>query len=360
MAVYQEQYAWVSWGKAKSELFPILNGTRQGSVASPALWSIYCDPLIQELRRLGVGAHVGGLFMGVTMYADDLLLIAPTRGAMQQMLNVCDDYAKRYNICFSTDPIPSKSKSKCIFMVGNQRNLVKPEPLMLGNKILPWVETATHLGHELHESGSMEHDAKLKRAEFIDKSMEIRETFNFASPVEVLHALKVYCSSFYGCMLWDLSGAGACQVFNAWNTAIKLVWDCPRDTRSYLVQQVLSCNFSSAKTDILSRYCKFFKSLRISASREVATMANLVGRDVRTTTGANLTFIGRTSGHSAWDTGSDKMKAAIEQSETVLVNDNDKWRIPFLNKLLGHRQELSYLGENIETISDQINSLCIN
>ena len=89
-------------------------------------------------------------------------------------------------------------------------------------------------------------------------------------------------------------------------------------------------------------------------------MANLVGRDVRTTTGANLTFIGRTSGHSAWDTGSDKMKAAIEQSETVLVNDNDKWRIPFLNKLLGHRQELSYLGENIETISDQINSLCIN
>ena len=40
MAVYEEQYAWVSWGNAKSELFPILNGTRQGSVASPALWSI--------------------------------------------------------------------------------------------------------------------------------------------------------------------------------------------------------------------------------------------------------------------------------------------------------------------------------
>ena len=39
MTVYEEQYAWVSWGRAKSELFPILNGTRQGSVASPALWS---------------------------------------------------------------------------------------------------------------------------------------------------------------------------------------------------------------------------------------------------------------------------------------------------------------------------------
>ena len=58
MAVYEEQYAWVSWGNAKSELFPILNGTRHGSVASPVLWSVYCDPLIQELRKLGLGAQI--------------------------------------------------------------------------------------------------------------------------------------------------------------------------------------------------------------------------------------------------------------------------------------------------------------
>ena len=204
--------------------------------------------------------------MGVTLYADDLLLIAPTRGAMQQMLQVCDKYAAEYNICFSTDPVPSKSKSKCIYMVGNRKNMVKPMPLMLGNKELPWVETATHLGHELHESGHMEHDAKVKRAEFIDKSVELRETFQFASPVEVLHALKVYCSSFYGCMLWDLSGEGACQVFNAWNMAIKLAWDCPRETRSYLLQQVVTCNTTSARTDILVRYSKSFRNLRRSTS----------------------------------------------------------------------------------------------
>ena len=33
---------------AKSDLFDITNGTRQGSVASPVLWAVYCDPLIQE------------------------------------------------------------------------------------------------------------------------------------------------------------------------------------------------------------------------------------------------------------------------------------------------------------------------
>ena len=105
-----------------------------------------------------MGAHVGGLFMGVTIYADDLLLIAPTRGAMQQMLEVCENYAIRFNISFSTDPDPVKSKSKCIFMIGEQRNLSRPVPLMLGGRKLPWVSTAVHLGHELHESGKMNHD----------------------------------------------------------------------------------------------------------------------------------------------------------------------------------------------------------
>ena len=60
MFVYEEQYAWVRWGKTQSDRFPIINGTRQGSMVSPALWSVYLDLLIKELRQLGVGCYVGG------------------------------------------------------------------------------------------------------------------------------------------------------------------------------------------------------------------------------------------------------------------------------------------------------------
>ena len=41
--VYEKQFAWVRWGRARSEMFSIVNGTRQGSVLSPALFSIYMD-----------------------------------------------------------------------------------------------------------------------------------------------------------------------------------------------------------------------------------------------------------------------------------------------------------------------------
>ena len=39
------------WNGTKSDYFNILNGTRQGSVLSPTLFSVYIDDLLQELRR---------------------------------------------------------------------------------------------------------------------------------------------------------------------------------------------------------------------------------------------------------------------------------------------------------------------
>ena len=109
MMMYQEQHGWVKWGQARSEKFPICNGTRQGAILSPAFWAVHCDGMIQELRELGVGAHVGGKFMGIACYADDVVLVAPCHQAMQLMLGVVENFANEYNISFSTDPDPAKS-----------------------------------------------------------------------------------------------------------------------------------------------------------------------------------------------------------------------------------------------------------
>ena len=70
--------------------------------------------------------------MGAVVYADDILLLAPTRSAMQAMLDTCDVYADKHNIMFSTDPDPKKSKSKCIFVCGARKNMTKLPKLPLG------------------------------------------------------------------------------------------------------------------------------------------------------------------------------------------------------------------------------------
>ena len=114
---------------------------------------------------------MAGVFMGAMGYCDDVALVSPSRDSMQEMLVVCENFAARTGLTFSTDPNPNKSKTKCIFVCGRHVGLAKPAPLYLNGKILPWVSSATHLGHEIHESGSMEYDSKVKRAKFISDSV---------------------------------------------------------------------------------------------------------------------------------------------------------------------------------------------
>ena len=362
MFSYQHQYAWVRWGNVKSDTFPIRNGTRQGSIASPVFWAVSCDQLIKELRDLGIGAYVAGVFMGASAYADDLVLVAPTRHAMQLMLGVCEDYAARNNILFSTHTNPNLSKTKCIFMSGKTKNLSKPVPLTLCGRDLPWVESANHLGHTLHESGTMDQDVRVARAKLIHQLVDTQHSFSFASPVEILRAYQVYCSSHYGSMLWDMSGDSATQYFNSWTTGVKLAWQCPRATRTYLVQQVLACGGISAKADIMSRYSKFFLSLRNSPCKEVSILANLVARDVRSVTGRNIKLIMDISGSNLWSDTPGKVRAGLIEAETVRYAREDSWRIPYLGSLLQHRQEWHYRGdkEQVAKVQTLIDSLCVN
>ena len=79
------QYAWVKWKDIRSSLVSNFNGTRQGAILYPLFWAVYADPMLKHLRRSGLGDHVAGIFIGAVCYADDMLMIAPSRNAMRRM-----------------------------------------------------------------------------------------------------------------------------------------------------------------------------------------------------------------------------------------------------------------------------------
>ena len=116
--IYTKQTANVRWKTDVSKEFTIQNGVRQGAILSPILFCIYMDDIFKILRKEKTGCYVGPYFAGCYGYADDLLLICPSRTGLQEMLNKVEDYARNHNINFSTNPEPKKSKTKGIIFGG--------------------------------------------------------------------------------------------------------------------------------------------------------------------------------------------------------------------------------------------------
>ena len=354
--IYEEQTGWVKLGGKRSTPFGITNGTRQGSVLSPVLFSVYLDGLLKELRRLQLGCHIGGCWFGALGYADDLIILAPNREVLQKMLEVCEAYANDHNLVFSTDPVPAKSKTKCLLFCGRSGNVKYPEPVQLGGKNLPWVESADHLGHTLHQMTSMDRDCLRARARYINKTVEVRDQLSFANPKQILQALQMLCTDAYGSMLWDLGSPTAEQFFKCWNTAVKLVYDVPRSTYTYLVEGFLAANQSSLRNQIIARYAGFFRNLVKSPSKEVRFLVQLVKNDPRSTTCGNLKYLRSiTSLNQPELYCAARIRTALPVQE---VPEKEQWRLGLISTLMVVRSEKHLRVEDSKSICAMLDSLC--
>ena len=66
----------------------------------PYIFSVYIDDLIKELRQSGHGIHVGTVFVGCILYADDNVLLSGNCYGLQKMVDICSDYGIRFRIRF--------------------------------------------------------------------------------------------------------------------------------------------------------------------------------------------------------------------------------------------------------------------
>ena len=353
--LYERQHAWVRWGDTASSTFGVTNSTRQGAVSSPALFSLYVQELLDRLQDLGVGCHIGHTYVGAVAWADDFLLTAPTRTAMQLMLDTASSFAKEVGLEFSTDPDPSKSKSKAIFVTGTRRGLVKPAPLMLSGRPLPYVRQATHLGHEFCETGTMETDTRMRRGALIGRFLEVQEAFSFAAPTEVLGAIKLYCGDLYGGMLSPIYSQAVKQLTNCWNTAVKDVWGVPRQTHTVFTRW-LAGGHTSLRDDLLARWPNFLRSLLTGPSPEAAVVARMAAADVRSTTAANNRVVEECCGQPALTATTAEVRAALAAQH---VMTEEEWvAATHLTWELQDRDRARLQGLDTSSIQTRIDELC--
>jgi len=120
------------------------NGTRQGGVVSPLLFSIYIRDLLGAVTSSGVGCFIGDQCVNILAYADDLVLLAPSWHALQLLLNILH---VQYS---SVDLTCNVKKSVCMCFLPKNRNRIFSTTFPLfkvGNSDLQFVPQFKYLGH---------------------------------------------------------------------------------------------------------------------------------------------------------------------------------------------------------------------
>jgi len=59
-------------------------------VLSPYLFAVYIDSVYQKAAAKGAGCYFKGICFRILVYADDIILLAPSVSALQHLLDVCE------------------------------------------------------------------------------------------------------------------------------------------------------------------------------------------------------------------------------------------------------------------------------
>ena len=333
MVMYIHQHARVRWNGRLSDLFGLKNGCKQGAVLSGILYNFYVNGLFQRLRDLKSGCWIDLHYVGMVGYADDDWLLAPSRNALQEMLNTCEIYNKEHGLQFSTDPKPAKSKTKCIAFLKTERNL---KPVQLCGNNLPWVKVGKHVGQNIADKADgLKKDILIKRAKFIDRNNTLRQEFHFAHPDTLLRLNQVYNSDFTGSSVWDLFCREQEMLENSYSSAVRLMLDLPRETHRYYIEPLTGRNH--IKADLIKRFLTFLEKIRKSKKQTLIHVLNKISHDVRSVTGSNLHNI--------------MLRVGKTRVEDIILSDS---KVAFKEVPAGQEWRIRMVKELIEVQNDKL------
>ena len=358
--VYCNQSCIAKWNGASSDSFSVSNGVRQGAVSSAVLFSVYIDDLILLLKKSRLGCEIDGIYFGIFIYADDILLLSASRMGLQSMVNICEAFTADRNLKFGTNPNPQKSKTKCIAFSKRPRDCLNLKPIILNGLPLPWVSKVSHLGCTLESNNSMKADVMLKRGKFVGKIHSLMQEFHFASESLQMKLLNTYTTSFYGSPLWDPLSGECDRIYRCWNVAVRKLFGVDRKTHRFLIEPLSES--IHPKVILLSRMVGFYKAQIESPKFCVRFLVRLSEGDKRTVLGKTLDHL-RTACGLAHDETMKLTPSLIKRSLKYMeLPEDEKWRVPLLKELIESKddRQMTIPGFTTSEVDEMLDYVCID
>ena len=237
------------WGKSCSGRFPVKCGTKQGGILSPDFFSLYINDLIRILRQMAIGCHILNYFLACILFADDMTLLAPTRDAMQRLLNACADYCGKYCLKFNV----AKTKIMVFGKISAHTNSLSP--LFLRDSSIEYVASCKYLGFHVKSGRHFKIYAHEGLCGFFGSVNSIMSSIT--CPQEDVQMQLLYSNCVpkltYGAAVKELTAAEKQQYSVALNNAVRRIfgfrrWESIRYIREFYKHASIEMLFAKART----------------------------------------------------------------------------------------------------------------
>lgn len=225
----------VSFNTCSSNKWFLKRGVRQGGILSAYLFIFYIDDILRSIFNKKVGCILGINRINILAYADDMVLISPTRSGLQLLLNRILVLMNREKLVFNVN--------KTVSMIFNSRGHNDGINFYLGNEKLEIVKDVKYLGCILTSNLTDRNDIERAMSSFNKSAGYVLRKFHYVNIDILLFLFNAYCSHFYGSELWFFRKKCKStfkQLCVFYHSALKRVLNVPKFFSNHIVCDILN------------------------------------------------------------------------------------------------------------------------
>ena len=143
-ALYTGAKSCVKVNDKLTDWFNVNSGVRQGDSLSPTLFSLFLNDLAVDIKDLDAGVMLSGICLSILLYADDIVLMAPTPEKLQIMLDTVAKWCRKWGMQININKTQ-------ILHVRNPQRPRSSFSVNCGGSALAYTDTYKYLGFIMHE-----------------------------------------------------------------------------------------------------------------------------------------------------------------------------------------------------------------
>ena len=332
----------IRWDSTHSAYFNVSNGVKQGGILSPFLFSIYIDQLLLKLKGSGFGCYIGTTFSGAFAYADDIIILCPSKFSLNAQLQLTVEFSDEFMITFNP--------SKCHLLFYQSENMRFQENIfVIFQGLQVRAEGATvHLGNII---GPDTHDKNIVKSisDFNRRVNVLLSRFCYCHTDTKIRLFQMYCLSLYGCSLWDLSHRSMDKFYTTWRKAVRRVVNVHPMTHCALIPLIIDT--PSIDITIQCRLLNFINRMSVSDNEYNRLAYNLVLNGSTSAVSNSVTLITNRIGISRENLKYVKSIPVVHPSDEIIRN------AVAIREFLNFRDEFSREKDDFNVI---LRYLCTN